>query len=304
MWIMHNQDALHQKSGKANFELIYDLEDPREYFNTLGGFDYCVPQHGQRVFSALIEAQRGGGEMRNGAGEKRHKVADICCSYGINATLLKYETTLDELYARYGSEELSGLSSEELAEADAAFYEERSKEAAPEVVGVDVARNAVSYGLRSGALDAGFAENLEDDEPTEELRRALAGVDLLTITGGVGYISERTFERLLDCMAEGSEGRLPWLAVFALRWVSYEDISEVLSGYGLVTEKLAGHTFTQRRFIDAAEREYVLEELAGMGVETAGKEDTGWYHANFYLSRPVEDAKVPLEALLAPALRG
>jgi hypothetical protein len=97
------------------------------------------------------------------------------------------------------------------------------------------------------------------------------------------------------------EGRAPWVAVFALRWVDYEGISAVLSRYGLVTEKLAGHTFTQRRFANVEEREYVLEELAGMSLDPAGKEDTGWYHADFYLSRPLEEAKLPLEALLTPA---
>ena len=293
---MHNSDALHQKSGKTNFEVIYDLGDPKEYFNTLGAFDYCIPQHGQRVFSKLIEARRAG-ESINGRAEKRTKVVDVCCSYGVNAALLKHEIALDDLYARYRSEELAGLSGEELARADAAFNGERVKEGAPEVVGVDVARNAVSYGLRSGVLDAGFAENLEENEPTEELRRAVLGVDLLTVTGGVGYISERTFERLLECMA-GEEGRLPWIAVFALRWVSYDNISEALSSFGFVTEKLAGRTFTQRRFTGAEEREYVLEELAGMDMDTTGREDTGWYHANFYLSRPVEEASIPLEALL------
>ena len=294
---MHNRDALHQKSGKANFEIIYDMEDPREYFNTLGSFDYCIPRHGQHVFSGLIEARHVEGSS-NGISESSTRVTDVCCSYGVNAALLKYDVTLDDLYARYGSGELAGLSSEELAEADAAFYRERPKAAAPEVVGVDVARNAVSYGLRSGVLDAGFAENLEENEPTEELRRAVWGTDLLTITGGVGYVSERTFERLLDCITEGPEGRLPWVAVFALRWVSYEDISEVLSSFGLVTEQLAGQTFTQRRFTGPEEREYVLEELAGMGVDTTGKEDTGQYHANFYLSRPVEEARVSTETLL------
>ncbi len=223
----------------------------------------------------------------------------FCCSYGVNAALLKYETSLEEIYARYRSEELADLSSEELAEADAAFYKERRRKMAPEVIGVDVARNAVSYGVRSGVLDAGFAENLEEKEPTEALARAVSRADLLTVTGGVGYISERTFERLIDCAAEGSGGRIPWVAAFALRWVSYERISEVLSGYGLVTEKLDGHTFTQRRFTDDTERDYVLEELAGMDVNPTGKEDTGWYHANFYLSRPANEANIPLETLLA-----
>ncbi len=295
---MHNRETLHQKSGKADFELIYDLEDPREYFNVLGQYDYCIPQHGYRVFSALIEAQRKAG--REGLGNGRPRIVDVCCSYGVNAALLKYETSLDELYARYSSEELANLSSEELEEADAAFYRERRREMAPEVVGVDVARNAISYGVRSGVLDAGFAENLEENEPTEALARAVSSADLLTVTGGVGYISERTFERLIDCAVEGSGGRVPWVAAFALRWVSFEQISEVLSGYGLVTEKLDGHTFTQRRFTGDVEREYVLEELAEMDVDSTGKEDTGWYHADFYLARPVNEANVPLETL--PAL--
>ncbi len=297
---MHNHDALHQKSGKANFEIIYDMEDPREYFNTLGEFDYCIPQHGQQVFSKLIEARHAGGSSNGIEDRHRTKITDVCCSYGVIAALLKHGLSIDDLYARYGSEEFAGLLSEELAEADAAFYREHLKEAAPEVVGLDVARNAVSYGVRSGALDAGFAENLEENEPTEDLRRAVSGTDLLTITGGVGYVSERTFERLLDCAAGGSEGRVPWIAALALRWVSYEEISEALSRYGLVTEKLDGHTFPQRRFLDTAERGYVLEELAKMGIDTAGKEETGWYHADFYLSRPVEEAaRVPLEELLA-----
>ena len=134
------------------------------------------------------------------------------------------------------------------------------------------------------------------------LGQAVSGVDLLTVTGGVGYITERTFGRLLDCMTDGPEGQIPWVAVFALRWVSYKEVSEVLSGYGLITEKLSGHTFTQRRFADALEREYVLEELAKMGVDTTGKEDEGWYHADFYLSRPADEAETPIHTLLEPAL--
>ena len=66
---MSKREALHQKSGKANFELVYGLEDPREYFKTLGQFDYCIPQHGQRVFSTLIEARREQGH--NGHGERQ-----------------------------------------------------------------------------------------------------------------------------------------------------------------------------------------------------------------------------------------
>ncbi len=298
---MQDRDNLHQKPGKANFDQIYDLEDPRGYFNTLGEFDYCTPRHGQRVFRTLTRALREE-KKREGAEARGLGVVDVCCSYGINAALLKHDLTLDDLYARYGSAEVAGLSGEELVEADAAFYREHLTGEAPETVGVDISRNAVSYGVRSGLLDAGFAENLEEDEPTEELGQAVAGAGLVTVTGGVGYVSERTFDKLLDRATVGAEGSAPWVAAFALRWVSYEKISEVLSGYGLVTEKLSGHTFTQRRFADDAERDYVLGELTGMGVDPAGKEDEGWYHADFYLSRPAKEAEKPVEELLAPAL--
>ena len=250
---MQNREALHQKSGKASFDLIYDLEDPREYCRVLGDLDYLIPHHGQRLFRTLVETQR------DGAAKNRLKVVDVCCSYGINAALLKHEMTLGELYARYGSEELADLSSEELAGADTTFYRERLRKTPLEVVGLDVAQNAVSYGVRSGLLNAGFAENLEENEPTEELRQAVLGADLLAMTGCVGYISGRTLKWLLDCAMEGPEGRVPWVAALALRWVSYEEISEALSEYGLVTEKLEGHTFPQRRFEDDEERAYVLE---------------------------------------------
>ena len=293
---MQDRDALHQKSGKTNFDLVYDREDPREYFNALGAFDYCVPRHGQRVFRELA------GTLRDGGSGDGLNVVDVCCSYGINAALLKHDTTLDELYARYGSEEVVALSGEELVEADAAFYAERRTETAPEVVGVDVAANAVSYGVRSGLLDEGFAENLEENEPTGALGRAVAGADLVTVTGGVGYVSKHTFGRLLDRATEGPEGRVPWVAAFALRWVSYEEISEVLAGYGLVTEKLDGHTFTQRRFTGDEERDYVLGELRSLGVDPSGKESEGWHHADFYLSRPADEAEKPVEKLLAPVL--
>ncbi len=284
----------HQKSGKVSFAHVYDLRDPRGYFNTLGKFDYSIAGDGQRLFRMLLETRK------NGTDDSPACVVDVCCSYGINAALLKHHVTLDDLYERYGSEELRTLSDEELAVADAEYYGSRRRENASRVVGVDVASNAVSYGLRAGLLDAGAAENLEDGDPSEALRREVSRADLMVVTGGVGYISGRTFGRLLDCCA----GRpTPWVAAFALRWVRYEEISSALSGYGLVTESLGGHTFRQRRFVNDAEREYALTELAAMGIDPEGKESEGYYHANFYLSRPREQVlEKPVHELLEPVL--
>lgn len=284
---------MHEKNGKASFGHIYDRRDPREYFRTLGSMDYRIPDHGQKLFGALVERRRV-------AGEDPVNVVDLCCSYGINAALLKHDVTLDDLYERYCSEEVGALSGDELTEDDAAYYAGRVREAAPRVVGLDVAENAVSYALKAGLLDAGATEDLERDRPSVALRRAVSDADLLTVSGGIGYISERTFDALLGCVDGGSP---PWVAALALRWVSYEEISGVLDGYGLVTEKLEGRTFEQRRFVDAAEGEYVCRELRNMGIDTRGKEEDGGYHAEFYLSRPAEQvSESSVGELLAPVL--
>jgi hypothetical protein len=288
--VQHNNG--HNKNGKASFGHIYNLEDPREYFQTLEKLDYRAPQNGYLLFSALLEAKK----PVPGGGSNEVTVVDLCCSYGINGALLKYNVTLGDLYERYSLKELASLSSEELAVADAEFYGSRKRERSPHVVGVDVAGNAISYALKASLIDEGFAENLEENEPTNALKEAASGADLLVVTGGVGYVWERTFDRLVSCMQKGG---VPWVATFPLRMVDYEPIARVLSKYGLVTEKLSNHTFAQRRFVGADEQEYVLGELMSMGVETAGKEDAGCYHTNFYLSRPSNEAvKIPIDVLL------
>lgn len=282
-------------SGKADFGSIYDRDDPREYFEVLGELGYRIPHHGQHVFSSLIGAKRDRSGDRSGlAGVS---VLDLCCSYGINAALLKHDVTMDDLYERYRSEELAHISSEKLAASDVEFYGRRRKEGAPVVAGLDSARSAITYALQARLLDAGFSENLEEDDPSDDLGRAASRADLVTVTGGISYITERTFDRLLDC---ASPERLPWIAAFPLRSVSYEPISGVLSKHGLVTEKLSGRTFDQRRFATPEERESTLRKLGTMSVDPTGKEAEGSYHTDFYLSRPAEEAaEVSLEELLA-----
>lgn len=287
----NDSGARHAKSGKANFDDIYDREDPRQYFNTLGSMGYAAPWHGYRLFSALRERMRS---------EGRFTVVDVCCSYGINGALLKYDVTLEGLYTRYGSDEVAQMTSEELAESDHKFYGARERRDAPRVIGLDVAENAIAYGVSAGMLDEGFAENLEDNEPSRKLRSLVSEADLVTVTGGVGYITGRTFERLLDSLPEGEK---PWIAVLALRWVDFEPLAKLFSRYGYVTERLEGRTFEQRRFADESEREYVCEELSKMGVDPEGKEREGSYHAHFYLARPADEARSSAAELVDPALR-
>lgn len=270
--------------GKTSFDEIYDNPDPRSYFRTLDPLDYQIPHHANKVFRTLLD-RRG----HTGA------VVDLCCSYGINATLLNHDLTLRELYARYGSPATAALSPTELLASDRAFFDRsKRRSGVAHTVGIDAAANAVAYAVDAGTLDEGFAENLELAEPSTALRAAVADTQLITVTGGVGYIGANTFERLLGCMPEPA-----WVAAFVLRTVPYQAVAEGLARFGLVTEKITTKTFVQRKFSDAEEQRHAFEDLAYLGTSPDGKETTGFYHTELYVSRPAADiAALPLAELL------
>jgi SAM-dependent methyltransferase len=285
-----SEASAHAQSEKTQFGHVYNQADPRGYFQTLRDLGYQAPAHGDQVFAHLVQRRR------EHLGQQDVVVLDLCCSYGINAALLNHDLTLDALYDRYCSPELAALSTDELVVADRAFYGEHRRSHPVHVVGIDVADQAVAYAQRVGLQWADSSENLEIEDPSAVLADLLTGVDLITVTGGVGYITERTFDRVLKhASAEDS----CWVAAFALRWVPYGRIAEVLASYGLATEQLSGRTFRHRRFADDTERDYVLGELEKMRIDPAGKETEGWHHSNFYLSRPDEHNPIPLRELLS-----
>lgn len=272
--------------AKTNFDGIYDESDPRRYYGRLGAFDYAVPHHGQQVFRQVLRALP----------VERPTVVDVCCSYGVNAALLKHDVELSDLYDHYTSEAVAGLSSDELAAVDREFFAGVRRGDAPEVVGLDAAANAVGYAVDVGLLDRGLVQDLEASEPSAEVTSACEPADLVTVTGGIGYVTERTFDRLLGCSAVEPK---PWVAALCLRTVPFDPIAEQLAAHGLVTEQLDGVTFPQRRFTDEAEREYALNELASLGIDPGGRESDGMYHVNVFLSRPADAvAERPIEEVL------
>lgn len=289
---MPSQDATGSDitlAGKTCFDDIYDRPDPRDYYRTLGEFDYQIPHHAEEIFRTLLAIRQDEGHRRS--------VVDLCCSYGINATLLRHDLTLEDLYTHYRAPDRHAAGVEETVAGDKAFFGAHRLADPPRVVGIDAADHAVGYALRTGLLDAGFAENLEETPPTSALRAAVADACLVTVTGGVGYITHQTFRRVLDCVATP-----PWIAAFVLREVDYRPIADTLATYGLRTELLESRTFRQRRFATDTESRSALESLARDGISATGKEATGYYHANLFVSRPAHEVdERPLEDLLAGA---
>ena len=276
--------------AKANMDDIYDQPDPRAYFRELRKLDYEIPGAAKPIIQRLIK------HLHKACGERVH-LLDVGSSYGINAALIKYDLSLSELYAHWGQKVLEEVASEDVIENDRGYFNELDAAQDIEVTGLDVAENAVAFGTEVGLLSEGLAINLETEALPAAAAKGIASVDLVMSTGCVGYVTERTFERLLPAV---SHGRRPWLANFVLRLFPFEQIAECLADRGYVTEKLEGQTFVQRNFASPNEREQVLNQLKGRGIDTEGKEEEGQYLAEFYLSRPAKDVeRIPIEQLLA-----
>ncbi len=164
------------------------------------------------------------------------------------------------------------------------------------MIGLDQSENAIAFAKAVGLLDEGLVVNLETEPLSALAKEKPAPVDLVTSTGCVGYLTEKSFNRLLPAV---TQGRAPWMANFVLRLFPFDAIEETLNDWGYVTEKLEGQTFFQRLFASADEQEQVLEQLRDLGIDPTGKEAEGHLLAEFYLSRPMKDAaEMPIEHLL------
>lgn len=259
-------------TGKVSLDHIYVQPDPRSYFTTLREFDYSVPQSAKPHFERLIRRYR---DARNASVPQ---ILDLGCSYGINAALVKYGATMDELYERYRDE---AMTHDILLASDQQFVRSCKTPEKLRFVGLDTSEPALTYALEAGLLDDAVHADFEESEPTEEQAALLAKTDLVISTGCVGYVGEKSFSRLLTAFGE----RRPWMAHFVLRMFPFEPIGELLAEAGYKTVQLDG-AFRQRRFATPQEQALVLDRLAEIGIDPAGRETDGWLYARLYVSTP------------------
>lgn len=262
--------------AKANFDGIYEESDPRTYFRVLGGLDYVIPDLATPLFKQLIRARA---ERQDGP----VTILDLGCSYGINGALQRFPIKFDTLRRRYMQPEIQALSSGSMRMLDIAYFKGWPARPDLRIVGLDASANAVHYAQDVGVIDIGLAEDLETGNPSPRARAALEDVDIVMSTGCVGYVTARTFEKILAC---NRRREAPWIASFVLRMFPYDDIGRTLASAGLTTERLAGTTFVQRRFHDAGEYEQTLARLEALGIDPTGREEEGLFHAELFVSRP------------------
>ncbi|KAI3548708.1 hypothetical protein CSPX01_02731 [Colletotrichum filicis] len=296
---IEEQPERFNNTRKADFRSIYNQSDPRAYFAALTPLQYQIPQQALPFVSRILQhiSARDPSPTSNGDGTvttaNKVKVLDVCSSYGINAALLRHDIDMNALAEHYAS--TPKLCSREQIEADERFFagrrlrREQDSNNEVEVIGLDVAPEAISYSLKTGLHAAGFTENLETHDPSPDLRQALHDVKLVVCTGGVGYVGASTFTRIAAA-ARASSPSSPsqlWMVTFVLRVFSFDEVAERLrTEFGLVTEKVEGRVFRQRRFSSREEQMAAVEDVRRKGLDERGLEGDGWFWAECWITRP------------------
>lgn len=274
-------------SSKANFDDIYVMDDPRGYFSVLGSLDYMIPDVAEPVIRQILGARA----QQLG---RSPCVLDIGCSYGINAAVHRFPLTFSTLCQRYARREMMTVSPAELARLDTNYYASWPDLGMGRFMGLDVSAPAIRYARRVGLIEDGIVADLESAPLSPDAARIARKADVLLSTGCIGYVTEKTYGQLIAAAEHP-----PWVVSFVLRMVPYDRMVETLDKAGLVTERLAGATFVQRRFRDVKEFERSLEALGLRGVDTEGFESDGRFLADLYVSRPAEDVRAtPLDELV------
>ncbi|WP_327118368.1 class I SAM-dependent methyltransferase [Nocardia sp. NBC_01730] len=268
-------------TGKASFDDIYVHPDPRAYYTRMSDLDYRIPELAKPFFQQQIR------EYRASARVAAPTVLDIGCSYGVNAAVLRFDTTVPELADHYDDADCDRAG---LIRRDRARVNAGTGLTDVRFVGMDVARPALDYAHEAGLLDDVVHADLESGEPTGEQRALLATADLVVSTGCVGYVTEKTLARV----ATAHPRRRPWMAHFVLRMFDFAPIAAELAALGYRTEQAPGR-YQQRRFASGAEQAQVLNTLSVNGIDTTGLEDSGWLYADLYLSRPLPKHHADIE---------
>lgn len=261
---------------KTNFDATYDRPTPQAYYYTLRGLDYRLPELARPFIKRSLSA------VRRSRSRDRLKMIDLCCGYGVNAALLNHDIDMQDLYDRCADGPDERLPVPMIVERDRGLFARRRRSPIEaDVIGVDVAANALAYARNVGLLAEGLALDLEREDPDAPTRALFADADIVTVTGGLSYIGEASFGRMLDCFPND---RRPWIVWFPLRHVNVDGVTDTLARFGLTTEFVT--TLPQRRMSDARERQLVLHQLREAGLDPKD-ESEGYLHALCAISRPV-----------------
>ncbi len=276
---------------KDDFEQVYDLDDPRPYYQGLRPGDYRMPgvvAEWLRVKAPVIAAARG----RSGT----LRMLDFACGYGAIGALLRHEVTMDGLYRHYAGGWRRSDARVNWSSDRAAFAPLRREDERYEIGGLDTARVAVEYARHMGFIDIGFSEDLNGGPPGAGLGRFLSGTDIVVECGGLGPMLNTAMERMVHATRDTSR---PWFLHCPRPDVDWGALHALWAEVGYEASVCVRAPVRYRKPLSDHERDQMLKLSAQFGYRAEQVMESGYILVEMTLARPRGDAEgATMEELL------
>ena len=134
----------------------------------------------------------------------------------------------------------------------------------------------------------------------QQERTWLRGCHMFMSTGAIGYVTERSLNRILEHLGKDvPQGVGPFGVVTILRMFDTGPIGRSFESHGLQFGRVPNARLPQRRFATDDERRDVLDLLHEKGVDTRKWEDRGQLFADLYVIAPPKEFPLLMERMIA-----
>jgi len=279
-----------ENEAKAVFDAVYDAPTPHQYLDRMCRLGYQIGEQARPYCLAAAELLRD----RNGEAWPV-QLLDLGCSYGIVSAFVKYRCSFEEMVAFYHARAPHDYA------ACAAATRNWLNAVPPRdmrVVGLDPAKNAIRFGLDSGLLDGGIDTNFESEdlEANDDDIAWIRGCNLITSTGAIGYVTEKTLDKILPHVGVDHPGGFGPVAILTiLRMFDESPVAASFKRAGWECREGPGIRLPQRTCEDDSERNEVIKLVSERGLETRGWEEENILYADLYVAGKGDS----LEPLLA-----
>ena len=263
---------------KDDFDQVYDLDDPRPYYQGLRPADYRMPG----VVAAWLRAKRAAIAAARGR-SGRLRLLDFACGYGAVGALLRHDLSMQDLYRHYAGGWARSEGRANWERDRRRFARARREEPGYEIGGLDIAPVALEYARHVGFIDTGFAEDLSADPPGPALRRFLVGVDVVVECGSVGPLLTGAVERLLHATRDSSR---PWFLYCPRSDVDWRSLGALWEEAGYEAAVCVRAPVRYRKPLSDYERDQMRELSAQFGYRPEDIMDAGYLRVEMTLARP------------------
>ena len=276
---------------KDDFEQVYDLDDPRPYYQGLRPCDYRMPgvvANWLCAKASVIAAARGrSGPLR---------MLDFACGYGAIGALLRHRISMRDLYGHYAGAWRRSEGRANWSPDRAALAPLRREHRRYEIGGLDIAPVAVEYARYMGFIDTGFAEDLSEGPPGAELRHFLSGADIVVECGGLGPLLTGAMERMVHATRDTSR---PWFLYCPRPDVDWSDLHALWAAVGYEAAVCVRAPVRYRKPLSDYERDQMLKLSVRFGYRPEDVMESEYLLVEMTLVRPrAECGGVDMEELL------